>query len=402
LAPKKHIPIIQLPGSKSISNRLLMIKFIGNLKFNIENLSDSDDTKLLINALHDIHSGKSEIHIGDAGTNMRFLCAYLTCLENKTFVLTGSERMKERPIKELVDSLISIGADISYVEKNGYPPIKIVGKALNASQISMKANVSSQYISAILLSSPLLKNTNQIELDGDVVSSSYIKMTIELMRLFGKNVSWTNDIIEIKPGLYKSDRQSIYNESDWSAASYFYNALALGDLEKVELTGLLKNSVQADSKIVDLYKTFGINSDFQTNQIKVSKINKKVDHFEFDFTDCPDIAQTLSVTCLGLGITANLTGLMTLKIKETDRIVALKNELEKFGAIVEITPTSLHIKGYDPISKNADILVNTYNDHRMAMSFAPLKFIYSNMVIENKDVVSKSFPKFWKEFSKLS
>lgn len=402
MAPKEHIAIIQLPGSKSISNRLLMIKAIGNLNFDIENISDSDDTKLLIKALHDINSGKSEIHIGDAGTTMRFLCAYLSCLENKTFVLTGSDRMKERPIKELVDSLKNIGADISYLEKNGFPPIKIIGRELNASEIHMKADVSSQFISAILLANPLLKNLKQIELDGEVVSSSYIKTTIELMHLFSKNVHWKDDTLDIKLGPYKSNRTSVYNESDWSAASYFYSALALGDLEKIELTGLLKNSVQADSKIVEIYKSLGVNTDFETNRITISKTSKKIDHFAYDFTDCPDLAQTLAVTCLGLGITADLTGLKTLKIKETDRIIALKNELEKFGAIVEITSASLHLKSYDTISKNTDILVNTYHDHRMAMSFAPLKFLYPAMIIENKEVVSKSFPKFWEEFSKLS
>ncbi|MBP9068626.1 MAG: 3-phosphoshikimate 1-carboxyvinyltransferase [Bacteroidia bacterium] len=379
-----------------------MIKAIGNLNFDIENMSDSDDTKLLIKALHDIHLGKTEINIGDAGTNMRFLCAYLSCLKNKTFTLTGSERMKERPVKELVDSLKSIGADISYLEKTGFPPIKITGKELSAPEITMKADVSSQFISALLLVCPLLKNRKQIELDGEVVSSSYIKMTMELMHLFGKNSSWKDDTIEIKPGLYRSDKTCIYNESDWSAASYFYSALALSDLEKIELTGLSKDSVQADSKIVEIYKVLGINSEFETDRVSISKTIKKVDHFAFDFTDCPDIAQTLAATCVGIRITADLRGLKTLKIKETDRIIALKNELEKFGAIVEITSTSLHIKGYDPISKNTDVLVNTYNDHRMAMSFAPLKFLYPDMIIENKEVVSKSFPKFWEEFAKLS
>lgn len=399
---KQHIPLINLPGSKSISNRLLIIKAVGNLSFDIENMSDSDDTKLLMHALDDINSEKPEINIGDAGTNMRFLCAYLSCLENRTFVLTGSHRMKERPIKELVDSLKSIGADISYLEKTGFPPIKIVGKSLNASEIIMKADVSSQYISALLLSSPLLKNIYQIKLDGEVVSSSYIKTTIELMRLFGKDVTWENETIHLNSAPYKSSETSVYNESDWSAASYFYSALALGDVEKIQLTGLTKNNTQADSKIVELYNTLGVNSDFETNRITISKTNKKINHFTFDFTDCPDIAQTLAVTCLGLKITADLTGLKTLKIKETDRIVALKNELEKFGAIVEITPSTLHIKDYNPISKNATILVNTYNDHRMAMSFAPLQFLYPNISFDNKNVVSKSFPQFWDEFKKLT
>ncbi len=379
-----------------------MIKAIGKLNFDIENLSDSDDKKLLIKALNDIDSGKQEINVGDAGTTMRFLCAYLSCRENKTFILTGSDRMKERPIRELADSLNAIGANITYLEKQGYPPVKIQGKKIETNKISVNANVSSQFVSSILLVSPTFKNGCTIKLNGEIVSAPYITMTIELMRSFGIEINCDDHTINVKPGTYSSKTNSFYNESDWSAASYFYCALALGSFEKVELKGLLQNSIQADSKIVDIFNGLGISSNFETNSVIVSKENKNAKHFSFDFTDCPDIAQTLAVTCLGLGITADLTGLKTLKIKETDRIIALKNELKKFGAIVEITPNSLHIKGYNTVNKNKEILVNTYNDHRMAMSFASLKFIYPNMVIENKEVVSKSFPKFWEQFSKLS
>jgi 3-phosphoshikimate 1-carboxyvinyltransferase len=402
LAAKQHIPIIQLPGSKSISNRLLMIKTIGNLSVDILNLSDSDDTKLLIQALHDIKAGRQEINIGHAGTNMRFLCSYLSCLPGQTFVLTGSERMKQRPIKELVKALKQIGADITYVEKEGYPPLKINGKNLEASEIEIKADISSQYVSSLLLIAPLCTNGCMIKLNGPIVSSSYIKMTLELMHAFSIKINWTANSIEVKPGAYKEKNSAHLNESDWSAAGYFYSGLLLSKYDQLELNGLKKSTVQPDSKLTELFAAFGIATEFSDSKAILTRTKKLPAHFSFNFLECPDIAQTMAVLCAAFKITADLAGLKTLKIKETDRISALKNELQKFGAIVETTDRSLHIKGYDPVNANADILVNTYDDHRMAMSFAPLKFLFPNMMIENKEVVSKSFPAFWEQFSKIS
>jgi 3-phosphoshikimate 1-carboxyvinyltransferase len=402
LAAEQHIPLIKLPGSKSISNRLLMIKAIGKLYFKIENLSDSDDTRTLSISLRDIKEEKEEINIGDAGTNMRFLCSYLASLENKTYVLTGSTRMKERPIKELVDSLRSIGADITYLENEGYPPIRIKGKKFSADDVTIKANVSSQYISSILLIAPYFANGCSLKLIGEIVSAPYIHTTMQLMRDFGIEVVWTNDTIRVRPGRYKEPADSIYNEGDWSAASYFYSGLLASNYDKIELQGLQADSMQGDSKIKDMFEIFGIHTSFAHNNAILTKRQSLFQNFAEDFTTCPDLAQTMAVACYIKYVTADLMGLKTLKIKETDRIQALVNELKKIGASVHASENALHLRGFGHDNRNEDILINTYNDHRMAMSFAPLKFDFPNLVIENKEVVSKSFPKFWEEFAKLS
>ncbi len=379
-----------------------MIKAIGKLDFTIENLSDSDDTNILANALYDINEERAEINIGDAGTDMRFLLSYLSCRENKSFVLTGSDRMKERPIKELVDSLKNIGADISYLEKDGYPPVRIIGKKLNANDITIQANVSSQFISSILLIAPLFENGCSIKLVGEIVSAPYIHTTMHLMREFGIEVVWTNDTIRVREGKYRAPSGSFYNEGDWSAASYFYAGLLASDFDKIELEGLQKESIQGDSKIKEFFEIFGIQTTFSNNKAILTKKESLFQNFGADFTTCPDIAQTMAVACYIKHVTADLMGLKTLKIKETDRIQAMVNELKKIGASIQATDSALHLRGFGHDKRNEDILINTYNDHRMAMSFAPLKFIYPNMVIENKEVVSKSFPKFWEEFTKLS
>lgn len=396
-----HIPNIQLPGSKSISNRLLMIRAIGELSFEIDNFSDSDDTLSLIKVLNEIKNDASEIDIHHAGTNMRFLCSYLATRVGKTFILTGSERMKERPIKELVDVLRLIGAEINYLNKDGYPPIQITGKKLNATTIHIDASVSSQFISSLLLIAPIFENGCEIVLKGDVVSPGYIHMTIELMRVFGIKVEWMKDTIQVEKGSYKTPRSNIFNESDWSAAGYFYNALLFSGLKEIKLSGLIQNSIQPDSVTAKLFTPFGIDTIFEKDVIVLKKQTSSISYFEYDFTDCPDIAQTLAVTCVGTGIKAKLSGLRTLKIKETDRISALKNELEKFGAEVIVTADSLEINKIDKANMKETITVKTYNDHRMAMSFAAFKFIYPNLQIEDDQVVSKSFPQFWNELKKL-
>jgi 3-phosphoshikimate 1-carboxyvinyltransferase len=402
LAAEKHIPLIKLPGSKSISNRLLMIKAIGKLDFTIENLSDSDDTNVLAKALNEIKEERPEINIGDAGTDMRFLCSYLSTLENKTFILTGSDRMKERPIKELVDSLKSIGAQISYMENEGYPPIMIHGKKLTADDITIKANVSSQFISSILLIAPLFENGCSLKLVGEIVSAPYIHTTMHLMREFGIEVVWTHDTIRVRSGKYRSPSNSFYNEGDWSAASYFYSGLLASNYDKLELEGLQKESIQGDSKVKDMFEIFGIQTSFTGNNAILAKRESLFQNFAQDFTTCPDLAQTMAVACYIKCVTADLMGLKTLRIKETDRLQALVNELKKIGASVHASENALHLRGFAHDIFQADILISTYNDHRMAMSFAPLKFDFPNMIIENKEVVSKSFPKFWEEFAKLS
>lgn len=378
-----------------------MIKAIGKLSFDIENCSDSDDTNSLIRVLQEIQNGTSEIDIHHAGTNMRFLCSYLATREGKKTILTGSERMKERPVKELVDALRSIGAEINHLNKDGYPPIEIIGKKLQTNTIEIDASVSSQFISSLLLIAPTFENGCSIILKGEVVSPGYITMTIKLMKEFGISVKWENDTIKVENGEYHIFTPSFFNESDWSAAGYFYNALLFSTKKELKLTGLLQNSIQPDSVTAKLFSQFGIETSFESDVIILKKQTTSVSHFEYDFTDCPDIAQTLAITCLASGITAKLTGLRTLKIKETDRIEALKNELEKFGAEIKTTTDSLEIVKLNKIDLNKTIIVKTYNDHRMAMSFASLKFIYPNLHIEDPQVVSKSFPKFWVELKKL-
>lgn len=396
-----HIPSTHLPGSKSISNRLLMIKAIGKLSFEVENCSNSDDTNSLIRVLKEIQNDAAEIDIHHAGTNMRFLCSYLATRVGKKVVLTGSERMKERPIKELVDALRSIGAEINYLNKDGYPPIEITGKKLQTNTIEIDASVSSQFISSLLLIAPTFENGCKIILKGEVVSPGYIAMTIKLMQEFGISVKWENDTIKVENGKYHILAPSFFNESDWSAAGYFYNALLFSTKKEIKLTGLLQNSIQPDSVTEKLFSQFGIESSFESDVIILKKQTTSVSHFEYDFTDCPDIAQTFAITCFGSEITAKLTGLRTLKIKETDRIEALKNELEKFGAEIKTTNDSLEIVKLNKINRDKKIVVQTYNDHRMAMSFASLKFIYPNLQIEDPQVVSKSFPKFWDELKKI-
>lgn len=378
-----------------------MIKAIADIEFSIENISDSDDTILLKTILESIKNNYTEINVGHAGTTMRFLSAYLATINGKQYVLTGSNRMKERPIKELVDALKNLGASVEYTEKEGYPPIKITGKKLQAKEITTNASVSSQFISALLLIAPLFKEGLKLKLEGAVVSSSYIQLTIDLMRMFNVTVQWENNLITVSPSKYIIQNSSVLNESDWSAASYFYSIMLLGNFEYLELKGLMQKSSQPDSIVTSIFSKFGITTEFKSTGIILKKSIKQITYFEFDFTDCPDIAQTLAVACAALKIKAKLTGLQTLKIKETDRVHALKTELAKFGVACETTTNSLELISFKTIDKNQSIFVNTYNDHRMAMSFAPMQFLFPNIEFENKEVVSKSFPKFWSEFEKL-
>lgn len=399
--PKAHIPAINLPGSKSISNRLLMIKAIGALDLSIENLSDSDDTQLLQKALDQIQNGDSTIDIHHAGTNMRFMCSFIAALPNRTITLTGSDRMRQRPIKELVDALIVLGADINYLEKEGYPPLKINGKKLNGGEIEVNASVSSQFITSLLLIAPYLQNGLRIKLIGETVSPSYIQLTIELMRSFGITIDINGDYITVEPARYVHISKTVFNESDWSAASYFYSAFLLSKFNKIELNGITKNSLQPDHKTAEIFELFGIKTEYLTHKICLHKTNTTIKHFEYNFIDCPDIAQTIAVTCVALGISASFKGLQTLKIKETDRILALKLELEKLGAKINASSNSLDIMRFETVSRQSPISIATYNDHRMAMSFAPLFFMFPNLTIDHKEVVSKSFPNFWSEFSKI-
>lgn len=387
---------IQITGSKSETNRLLILQqFYPNLK--IENVSNSDDAVLMQRALA---STSNEVNIGHAGTAMRFLTSYFAVKDNSEVILTGSHRMKNRPVKILVDALKSLGADIEYVEKEGYPPLKIKGKKLTNSAVEIEGNVSSQYISSLLLVAPTLENGLKLKFKGEITSVPYIKMTLALLASLGIELSWDDDTIKIQPKP-TIENTTVVVESDWSSASYYYSLVALSPNSKVTLSSYKKSSLQGDSVLANIYKNLGVATTFEENSITLTNQQPAASNQQLtlDLISAPDIAQTIAVTCFGLGIECYLTGLHTLKIKETDRLVALKNEIEKLGGKVAITNETLRLFPSEKINKN--IAISTYDDHRMAMAFAPLA-TKSPIEIEEPNVVSKSYPTYWDDFKKVS
>ena len=386
---------ITITGSKSESNRLLLLKALfKNLE--IQNVSNSDDSQYMLKALN---SDNYTVDIHHAGTAMRFLTAYFATLEGKTTLLTGSQRMQERPIKILVDTLRELGADIVYDKEEGYPPLRITGKTLLKDEVRMKANVSSQYISALLLMATKLKNGLTLHLEGKITSVPYIKMTLSLLNQLGVETSFEGQVIQVKPYLDTVSKTFIV-ESDWSSASYFYSIVALSSVgTQINLSTYKKDSLQGDAVLQEIYTHLGVQTTFEGSKINLKKINSDLPKsLDLDLANAPDIAQTIVVTCLGLQIKCNLTGLHTLKIKETDRLEALKNEIYKFGTAIDITDDSLHLNNYKPLKSGAEI--ETYNDHRMAMAFAPLA-LKTSFSIKEAEVVSKSFPDFWDNLVEL-
>lgn len=410
LSAKKNIGknSLSLSGSKSLSNRLLILNAVLNLDQVFKNLSTSEDTELLKKALLQIKGQtKATIDIHHAGTDMRFLTAYLSGTEGE-WILTGSERMKERPVGELVTALKSLGADINYLEKEHFPPLLIKGKVLNGGEIEIDSSVSSQFISALLLIACKFKNGLKLHLKGKTVSQPYIDMTVALMKHNGIKVEQKETTLEVlsSPEPHSSS-PDYFVESDWSSASYWYSICALSPNSEIELSAFHQKSLQADSILPELYKNLGVKTTFRDNSILLSSGDGVAKVFKHDFTNCPDIAQTLVVTCFALGIGAGLKGLSTLKLKETDRLFALKTELEKFGAEVEITSDSLSLKKSDPAKIKAQVtdpknhILRTYNDHRMAMSFAPLALLVKEIMIDDASVVSKSYPDFWEDLKSV-
>ncbi|WP_440120830.1 3-phosphoshikimate 1-carboxyvinyltransferase [Tenacibaculum sp. Ill] len=382
---------ITISGSKSESNRLLILQQLYP-DLHIENLSDSDDTHHLQGALT---SDDTVADIGHAGTAMRFLTAFFATQEGVTKILQGSDRMHNRPIQILVDALRNLGADIEYVEKEGYPPLKISGKKLTKDKVSINGNVSSQYISALMLIAPSLEKGLEIELIGEITSVPYINMTLQLLHQLEVEAKFEGQLIKIKPKPTVK-KQTVVVESDWSSASYFYSIIALSEVgSSVKLSAYKKDSLQGDSCLSEIYKHFGVTTVFEENSIlltKEKKYNSEV--LEQDLKNAPDIAQTIAVTCFGLGVACDLSGLHTLKIKETDRLEALREELIKLGADISVTNESLHIKSSSEIKEN--IQIATYNDHRMAMAFAPLALKVPIEILE-AEVVTKSYRNFWKD-----
>lgn len=402
---KPNSPIkgrVSLPGSKSLSNRVLMIQALSGLSFTISNLSNADDTKHLQAALKHIKEGTSQtIDIGHAGTDMRFLTSFLS-IQNGTWHLTGSERMQQRPITDLVDVLKQLGASISYENKIGYPPLLIKGTSIKGGSANINGNVSSQYISSLLLVAPYFTDGLALTLQSDLVSLPYITMTIEVMKEFGADINWSGNTITVKPIPYSYSQSNYVIESDWSAASYFYSLVALSNINTtLTLNSLFKKSLQADAVCATIYKQFGVDTIFEDNQITIIKQSHSIAEFNFDFIDCPDIAQTLVVSCIGLKIPFHFTGLQTLKVKETDRIIALKHEAHKFGYDLKVNDRSITYQAQLNIKQDITEAVVTYSDHRMAMAFAPLCLIYDTVLIEDADVVSKSYPTFWDDLKSI-
>ena len=382
---------VKIGGSKSESNRLLILKALYP-NITIENLSESDDTQVLREALN---FPKKIVDVHHAGTAMRFLTAYFAIADQLDLSLIGSRRMHQRPIGMLVNALRNLGADIEYLENDGFPPLRIRGKELLKNEVNIQANVSSQYISALMLIAPKLRNGLKINLQGRISSFPYIEMTAALLKKIGVDVSVGNNTILIEPKENIPNKTFIV-ESDWSSASYFYSLVSLSESLEVSLKNFSRESLQGDSTLVAIYRHLGVETVFNSAEgISLFKSNKPIsDALAFDLSNTPDLAQTLAVNCFGLGISCKLTGLHTLKIKETDRLLALKTELEKLGAIVHIDENSFGLERSSKIFSNKTI--ETYQDHRMAMAFAPLA-LKVDINIDQADVVSKSYPNFWND-----
>ncbi len=388
---------ITLNGSKSISNRILIIQAVSGQRLEISHLSNAKDTQVLESMLNKLH--EPILDAGEAGTAYRFMTAYLALLGDN-HVLIGNKRMSERPIGVLADALNELGANIQYVGKQGYPPLQM--KAHNSSnwkaRIHLDANISSQFTSALLLIAPALPKGIELILEGKIISRPYIQMTLNLMEEFGSVSLWHNDVIKVPQQEYTPQPFTV--EADWSAASYYYALAAFAKKVDLQLNGLQEQSVQGDAVLVDIMKQFGVESTFNAEGVRLTKTASSLEAFNYDFSDCPDLAQTLAVVCAGLQIPAHFTGLETLTIKETDRIHAIKTELEKLGASVETTDHSIQLtQGIVNFQQAAHIF--TYDDHRMAMAFAPLALLLDEVTVEDKRVVQKSYPNFWKDFAQL-
>ena len=391
---------IEVTGSKSESNRLLILQALYK-NISLKNLSESDDTQVMRKALS---SSAKTIDIHHAGTAMRFLTAYYAAQEGSEVFLTGSERMQERPIGILVDALRSLGAEIKYEKNEGFPPLRIKGKKLQDKSVNIQANVSSQYISALMLIAPSLESGLIINLEGKITSTPYLKMTLSLLEKLGIETDFSKNTIKILPKK-KIDAIQLVVESDWSSASYFYSIVALSENLEIKLTSYKEKSLQGDQELAVIYKNLGVDTFFNSeeNSVALKKSKEPLpEMLMLDLANTPDIAQTVAVTCFGLNIGCDIKGLHTLKIKETDRLVALKSELEKFGAHIKITENSLYLSTSEKVNlkeSTSQIVVETYQDHRMAMAFAPLA-IKLPFSVNDPNVVSKSFPTFWKDLKK--
>lgn len=393
--PERISATIQLPSSKSISNRALIISALGNGEHQLENLSDCDDTQVMIRALH-AQPGET-IDILAAGTAMRFLTAYLSVTQGDR-IITGTQRMQQRPIQVLVNALRELGAHIDYVANEGFPPLRIQGTTLTKSHITLPGNISSQYISALLMIGPSLKNGLKITLTGEIISRPYINLTLQLMKDFGGKANWVNDReLLVEPQPYSSI--PFYVESDWSASSYWYQIAALSNEANITLPGLFEKSYQGDSQVAPIFRSLGVETIYRDKTISLRKNGKPIERLEYDFINQPDLAQTFVVTCALLGIPFRFSGLQSLKIKETDRIAALICEMKKLGYILQESEGSILSWEGERCERNQEA-IDTYEDHRMAMAFAPACIVLPDICINDPHVVTKSYPRYWEDLQK--
>lgn len=404
IAPKVLNQTIKLPASKSISNRAMIIHALSGSNVLPNNLSDCDDTEVIIRALQ---NNPYEINIKAAGTAMRFMTAFLSTRNGEEHVITGTERMKHRPIGVLVDALRHLGADITYIGEEGFPPLRIKGRKLEGGLLEVPGNISSQYVSALLMIGPMLSNGLTLRLKGDIISRPYIDLTLWMMREFGAIADWSDyETISVQAQPYKE--HAYYIESDWSAASYWYEMIALSKEanDEVRLEGLMDGSKQGDSTVRYIFSLLGVKTSFDTTEegvpttVTLRHSGRCVPRLEYDFVNSPDLAQTFVVCCCMLGVRFYFRGLSTLKIKETDRIEALKTEMHKLGFVLhDVNDSELYWDG-ERCEPQQDAAIDTYEDHRMALAFAPAAFRLDQLCINNPQVVSKSYPSFWKDLIK--
>ena len=381
---------VQLPASKSICNRALILNALSYSPYEIQNLSDCDDTDVMVKALN---SNDSHFDVKAAGTAMRFLTAFLSKVVGE-WTITGTERMKNRPIRILVDALNAVGAKIEYLEKEGFPPLRIMGSALQGGEISLDGGVSSQYISALLMIAPLMEKGLTLHLQGKVISKPYIHLTLQLMKQYGVESEWVGSTIKVAPQSYRPLPYTV--ESDWSAASYWYEMMALSQQAEIELKGLFKESLQGDAAGAKLFAQLGVATDYKAGGVVLRKNGNVCQKLIYDFVNEPDLAQTFVTTCAFMDIPFRFTGLQSLKIKETDRIEALKCELRKLGYVLTDTNGSILEWNGERCEPEAHPVITTYEDHRMAMAFAPASLVMKEGIeIAHPEVVSKSYPHFW-------
>ena len=383
---------VKLPASKSICNRALILNALSYSPYDIQNLSDCDDTEVMVKALN---SNERDFDIKAAGTAMRILTAYLSKVVGE-WTITGTERMKNRPIKILVDALNALGAKVEYMEKEGYPPLRIFGSALQGGEISLAGGVSSQYISALLMIAPLMENGLTLHLEGNIISKPYINLTLQLMAQYGVKAEWNGSTIKVRPQEYNPIPFTV--ESDWSAASYWYAMMALSRNAEIELLGLFKNSLQGDSAGAKLFAQLGVGTTFTERGVLLRRNGNSVKKLNYNFVNEPDLAQTFVVACVLMNTPFRFTGLQSLKIKETDRIEALKTELRKLGYLLTDSNDSILEWNGERCEPEEHPVIATYEDHRMAMAFAPAALVRPEGIeIANPEVVSKSYPHFWED-----